>query len=81
MVDCRICGEDVDKVKVEKGLQRTAAVAGQVENGARAVRAGVALHKGGQEAMEKALTRGWNLEGVGSRATSTGTQISRGARR
>ena len=81
MVDCRICGEDVDKVKLEKGLQQVAAVAGQVENGARAVRAGVALQKGGQEAMKKAMTRGWNLKGVGSKATSEATQISRGARR
>ena len=81
MVECRICGQDTEKVSLERGLQVGAAAAGQVENGARAVRAAVALNKGGEEAMKKALSRGWHLEGLGSRATSTGSQISKGAQR
>ena len=82
MVECRICGQDTEKVSLERGLQAgAAAAAGQVENGARAVRAAVALNKGGEEAMKKALSRGWHLEGLGSTATSTGSKISKGAQR
>ena len=81
MVECRICGQDTEQVSLERGLQVGAAAAGQVENGARAVRAAVAFNKGGEEAMKKALNRGWHLEGLGSKATSDGSLISKLAQR